>query len=194
MRPAVRPAAAAALLVAFAAGCDLFSARPPRGAFTPAPSTNAEPGCEACGTSQRGSAKIYRVEAPAVVKAGEPATFTIYAATGTDKAVICETPLPRADLPGWGVNAAEPPSVKLGLAVSSVIRDESRPCAIVDRAAPPKSVKATRTLTFPRAGTYAVEVVGYDGSRPLGMLYSPGPGDPPAPPGPAAPTTIEVQP
>ncbi len=196
MKRFARAASAAVLLGVVGAGCDWFTPRPPRGSFTPAPPTAAdEAGCEVCGTSQRTAAVIYRVDGPATVKAGKAATFTIYAATGTDKAVICEVAQPTYDLPGWGVNAgAKPPTLKLGLAMKSVARDESRPCQVIDRAAPPKSVKATRNITFPAAGTYTIEVVGFDGSRPLGMQYEPGPGDPPAPPKPGVPATIEVQP
>ena len=185
--------AAFALVLGLAAGCDLFTPRPPRGTFTPAPSTGPTPGCEVCGTSQRSGLKVFRVEAPATLKAGQAATFTFYAVTGLDKAVICEVPLPRADQPGWGVDAGAK-TAKLGVAASSVIRDESRPCAVVDRAAPPKALRITRSVTFPEPGTYALEVAGYDATRPLGLLWSPGPGDPPAPPAPSAPATIEVQP
>lgn len=191
-----RHAAAVALLLAAGAGCDLFTPRPPRGSFTPGPSTAADAGdCSVCGTAQTSAAVIYRVDAPASVKVGKDATFTIYAATGTDKAIICEVAQPAVNLPGWSVDAgAKAPKLKLGLAMKSVVRDEQRPCQGIDRAAPPRSVKATRSITFPAAGTYAIEVVGFDGSRPLGMQYQPGPDDPPAPPRPSVPPSIEVTP
>ena len=189
-----RPAVALALLAASGAGCDWFTPRPPRGFHTPAPVTQPEPGCEACGDTQRKPATYYRVEAPASVRAGKAATFTFWTVVDADEAVICEVPAPRADMPDWGAAAdASPPHFKLGLLMDSVVRDEQRPCAEVNRAAPPRSLKATRTFTFPTAGSWDLELVGYVGALPPGMLYSPGPGDPPGPPKPSAPATIEVQ-
>lgn len=183
---------AAGLLALSLASCDWFTPRAPRGSFTPGPSPTATTSdCDQCGTSQRSQAVIYHVSAPAIAKKGQPVPFTIYAATGTDKMIICESALPRADMPGWGVDV-EAKTLKLGLTMSSVIRDESRPCQVIDRAAPPKSVKATRQITFPEAGTYAIDVAGFDGTRPVGMQYEPGEGDPAAPPRPAAPSSIEV--
>lgn len=188
----IREASALALLFVLVPGCDWFTPRPPRGSFTPGPSPTATTDdCALCGTSQRSQAVIYHVAAPAKAKKGQAVPFTIYAATGTDKAIICESALPRADMPGWGVDA-KAKKLKLGLTMSSVVRDESRPCAVIDRAAPPKSVKATRNIIFPEAGTYTIDVAGFDGTRPLGMQYEPGEGDPAAPPKPGAPSSIEV--
>lgn len=193
---ATAAAAATALLTALAGGCDLFTPRPPRGSFTSAPPSAAdELGCEVCGAPTRNAAVVYHVAGPASVKVGASATFTFYVATGTDKNVICEVPQPKADLPGWGVDAgATPPRLKLGLVMKSVAREESKPCPVKDRSAPPKSVTVERRITFPAAGTYTIEVAGFDGSRPLGMQYEPGPNDPPAPPKPSVPKTIEVTP
>lgn len=189
-----RRLAAAIVGLVLISACDWFTPHQPRGAFTPRPEETAAP-CDACGTPQRGPATIYRVEGPATATVGKPVTFTIYGAAGLDETLVCESPLPTVDLGGWGVDAGTtPPKLKLGLAMRSFVREESRPCAVVDRAAPPRAFKAKRSITFPAAGTYAIEVVGYDGTRPLGMLYSPGPDDPGAPPAPSVPESIEVTP
>lgn len=184
MTPFHRAAALAGLLLL---GCEFQQPKP--AVPTPTPSYD----CTICGDLTRYAAHIFRVEPPAIVKAGKPAPFLIYAATGLDKLMVCDTVDAKAEDPDWGVSA-DGKGFTLGLIVKAVKRDEAKPCPYIDRNVPPQAVAVTKQLTFPQAGTYELTVVGYDGSRPLGMTWSPAPGQPDTPPAPNKPLTIEVVP
>lgn len=187
---APRRAAFMASALLTAVGCDALT---PNLKTPPLPKAEPSYSCGVCGDLTQFPAKIFRLEAPPTIKAGKPATFTIYAALGVNKLMVCESPAPKLESPEWGTSK-DGTGFLFGLMVTAVQRDEAKPCMFIDRNVPPQAVKVKKTVTFAKPGTYALTVETWDGSRPLGMTYSPAPGDKPFPPGPSVPATLEVLP
>lgn len=182
------PRRAAALFVALVAA---FGCADPQAQKPIVPTTEPSYPCEICGDPTQYPGRIFRVEAPDAIRAGKPATFTIYVTVGYEKLLICDKPDPKVESPEWGVSA-DGAGYTLGVMVRAVKRDEAKPCSYIDRSVPPKALVVKKTITFAKPGTYALTVVGYDGIRPLGVTWSPGPGEPGAPPAPKKPNSIEV--